>query len=1052
LTKEPWRAAVSRWGDPIWQLALLYHNDPKVACATTVRTFEQAISTTPANSEHALYRALLQQRQRRWRLARQSVLPRELARIAPNERVLLALWLIQKVDGPNLANISGLQSDVLITRMSNALLRVLPRHDLAHSPAGRAAMNAWLRQQLGFSTPIEQPNSKWEAAQLDWQATLEQIRDGIHTTIGKQHLPPACRDDIEDALTRKPEDEDRWWQRHAGLLSVLGILLVLLLIMVKPWQQTAPPAAAATEPSPQEIVEETLETWTTQPVSGTLHRRVWAVNERLPNTPVLVTELWLQADSPRHRVQVHKDGSLVEWQIGDGTKQLSHAAEPMYSSCQWQDPMVLDRIMRMYPATPEEQRIARDARLTLGAYGQGYHFLRTALAAPDLRSLGTQYTDETPVVLLSYTDAHTPTPRRLLLSIDPWEHQLRSVRELSGEGTQTTARELWRLEAHEILLTSASTTTPPWPPSRLERDRLVDPACPGLDEERVASLHNLVAYPFGLHLPTELPSDISRGALLSTTGITWDAYSPQSTRVILIGSDRWLMLYGPEYRSTYEIGGIQQGRWYVTLGEKQQQIIGSLCEPNRFEPDERWCMSSLQLIARGWTKDELLALIDTLAPVSPQTWIALDDIFLNPQPLSSEVKAVLADTFAAIHLPSEGILHTTAEYHKRVNPHRPERQDPYFVPPAIADPEDYTREEWLDISSTETRRKAITSTPDGTVTGVEINDGARNLYYMRSHGILVTDDTGSWWSDRLPITQGDWMLQRLLNTASPITLTESDNSWLLEQSSTISLPSSELNMSRYMTGTIPWANDLSSGTIVQRVWVDKRTALPQQTELVHVDAQGKTTLLEATRLTEWRWENDTPPDLFTLPPLPDDTITVDWHNDNLSEASLDLQPPSRVLMWPDTTGITVETDSDARSSLDALSQPNARLMQALSMSLEELDSLGVLKVTTYRMPPGDWRVTIRQGSRGLLRHILKYQSHYGRFDSASAWTSSEPVEVSIARQSHTAWLLEGSTNSALVMEIDDLLLHISSTSTSYLKGTVLMQLPNLEWVEVEAED
>jgi hypothetical protein len=100
------------------------------------------------------------------------------------------------------------------------------------------------------------------------------------------------------------------------------------------------------------------------------------------------------------------------------------------------------------------------------------------------------------------------------------------------------------------------------------------------------------------------------------------------------------------------------------------------------------------------------------------------------------------------------------------------------------------------------------------------------------------------------------------------------------------------------------------------------------------------------------------------------------------------------------------------------------------------------------MPPGDWRVTIRQGPRAFLRHNLRHNTANAG-EAQGLWLSSKPLKATIAGQQHTAWLLESASSTALVVEVDDLLLHITSPDTAYLEGSVLAELSKLEWEQVE---
>jgi hypothetical protein len=94
-------------------------------------------------------------------------------------------------------------------------------------------------------------------------------------------------------------------------------------------------------------------------------------------------------------------------------------------------------------------------------------------------------------------------------------------------------------------------------------------------------------------------------------------------------------------------------------------------------------------------------------------------------------------------------------------------------------------------------------------------------------------------------------------------------------------------------------------------------------------------------------------------------------------------------------------------------------------------------------------VTLRQGPRALLRNMLRRNN--GSFGSGyvynDARVSSRQIEVTIANQQHEAWLLRNNAASALVVEIDDVLLYIQAPE-AYLDGVLLEQLPALQWEDV----
>ena len=61
------------------------------------------------------------------------------------------------------------------------------------------------------------------------------------------------------------------------------------------------------------------------------------------------------------------------------------------------------------------------------------------------------------------------------------------------------------------------------------------------------------------------------------------------------------------------------------------------------------------------------------------------------------------------------------------------------------------------------------------------------------------------------------------------------------------------------------------------------------------------------------------------------------------------------------------------------------------------------------------------------------------------------MKLVVAGQQRTAWLLQSDLMTVLVVEVDDLLLHISTPDAAYLKGPLLAELSKLEWEETRTQ-
>jgi hypothetical protein len=739
MTDQAWRTAWSRWGDDLWSLALVRWGTRTAAQQALVRAFEQvyAANTPPADPYTALLHALLYGRRRSFLVVRPHDLPRPLRRIPPVERALLALWLVQDGKGDQLALVSGWTHHMLGQRLATALLPFLPRHDPARrTGAGWEALTQWLKQQLNLSsTPL--PDTVSPTILAGWQQALHRVRDLLVGAMGRQRAPSTVRDAIEVALFER-DDEPPAWQQKLGWLA-LAVLLLAGVWIVRPSSAAQSAAISATPPAPVDaraVVAHAIETWTTTPVSGTLHRRVWAIEPSIPDAPALVTDVWLGANSPRYRVETTHDGRLVEWQLADGTGELQYAARSDFSPCRWSTSTLQStRATLVFNVDAEQQQAVRDARLLGGAYGRGYQMLQTALRAPDLRSWGTRTENNAPVLLLGYTDPAQATRQRMLV-FDGHTQQLQAVRELVGDAVQTTARDLWRVEAEEHEPVDVSVTPPRRPRALIERNGVFDPTCLDLDKEYLLSLRALVGSDTGWWLPTRLPPDVQAAALIGNdiitpqTVATWQWQSPNA-RAVFVGGERSLRI-GVQQAFVNLDNSVVRGQWRVVFDRDYYILRAHLCRPpagfQACPPTER----SLVIEAQGWTEEQILDLIDSLAPASAATtWQTLRELFADPHPLDPQVQQVLAQALNASTV-QQGVVRSTVEVTHTlgvgqgdvvVDPFadRP-LSDPYAVPGEWIEPEQISIEHTVVVSDgvvqqarnhPPSQRNAVVRTGDG---------------------------------------------------------------------------------------------------------------------------------------------------------------------------------------------------------------------------------------------------------------------------------------------------------------------------------------------------
>jgi len=1042
MTSQAQRAQVARWGTPIFRLALLLTGERSAAEEATATAFAQTRDVPAAELESALYAALIRQYRphRRqlphWlRRSRSAALSGILLRLDPLDRLLLALWLLQGVHGEQLATLANSSLGGLATRFATIFKRFLDADDpIQTEPGAVEAFIAWLEQQLGPGKLSVDPAASHERlnTRIEWQATVDELRQLLRRAVERHHLPlPVVDTLIAETMTEPTAETSAWWQqRYAWIGAIVVSVGVLLFLLVRPGSDAL--TSASQGASADEIVQQVLDTWNTEPISGTVHRRVWAVDRQSQQPAASTTDVWMAGGSAAHRVEVRRDKRLVEWQIGNGTNRLDYAADPRFIGCRWGPGIGLfERQALTFTTTQVQQTAAREIRLTQGGYGVGYEALQAALTADDLRSFGTRIEDKTALLTLGYTNQRTSPPSQMLLRIDPLTKELQNVQQLALGGGQATAKDIWRLELVEQVVGGVSLVKPQWPGVVQVRDRVFDLGCLALHPNRIVSLRRMVNMPWGWQLPKTMPPNTTAAAIISSSASSDLVGVDSGTRAIFIGPGRWLSI-GNYFQSALPANSEQHGVWSVSLNENADSVFGIACQNL---DDQNRCAPSLAFAARGWTRTELLALVDTLRPVDTQLWRTLDNAFLDSQPLPSLVQQTLMQSLAELDAQGDK-LYIATEERMRTEPSQPVWNDPYYVPEAELFPPVSLQEEWIISDSNGLRYKQQRTTPDKILLSVETRNGDRVERYDRGIGsaYIWNEQPNAWWYG-VEQSTAERMITSLLSYAQPITLTDQGDTLLLEQLTLVPGANSALRP------PFPWIDDLLFGQYWQRLWLSQTTKLPQRLELVHVDEAGRETMLQSRTITALQQLATLPPaNFFALPSLPDEVLRFENGVIQLTPATrsvLEPQPLSRALMWPAGSGPVVQED-----------QNTADASLSLHIGTDFNPGQIPLKATTYQMPPGDWRVTIRQGPRDLLRYMLRYNRPLPGF-LPDTRIDSKAVPVTIAGEQRTAWLLRNTRSTVLVVEVDEVLLHITSPDTGYLEGTIAERLAKLEWVQLD---
>lgn len=1049
MPAHPLAAPVSRWGDAVYQLALLIADDRATAERLAVEAFRVARQAEAgAPSETALFGAVLRHaRTRRARLARlrrKHVLPRQWAALPAFERTLLGLWLLRGVDGPRLAQLARLEPDALVTRLAGVLAPAI------EEPADEA-FSAWLSGLLGLaaSVPAYALEPALRAARAARQRRLDQLAAQLRDVLSV-HLPPGCAEAIE-ALDEEPSGA--WRRSPIWGAAVVAATLAMLLLVIAPWRGREAPAATSSAPgsdTPAALVRHAIDSWGIEPGDGTHHRRVWAVEDELerrakllPNLRAFrtpqphITDIWVDPGGESFRWEVTRDNQIVEWMLGDGDGRLEYAVNTPYSACEWIDVGILGRTARRFDAPADVQKEVLQTRQKLGAYGMGYHVLRQALAAGDLRSYGRRIEGDNQLIALGYT---APDGRAMVLLFDAQTRQLRSVREVATQGAQATPRDLWRLEADESMEASLPRGRPGWVNGRsMLQASLLDPACPELRPEYIVSIRTLAARDIWWaqpYVPRELPPGIERMLLLSPTPFTPGSWSMQDLSLLMVGPERWMRL-------RLEQGGVAPttsrkiGEWDVNLTSDDGQMRASLCRPAQVDQNTRYCSPGIELIATGSTEPELLAVIEQLTQVQPGNWRSLDGLFMDGAPLPAETKQLLMRAVDAALPPADGVLHSETTHESRVDPQRPVWQDPYHVPLDVLQPPSIRERRWLRYEGGVLREQWDEQlAPDGTLLSALAGDGSSVSNYSRSRAELTLEAnyTLPWWlnGDPLPLA----LVLPVLESTEPITVSTVRDGILLQQPAGTALDN--WGWTNWFVAT-PWTGDVE-GRVERRVWLDPASARPRKAELLLIDDAGGETLLHRAVVTQSS-SGAAMPDRSTLDPaaLPRETVvyrrTDPARPAEISATGLDFRLPERVLVLPDA-------EADALRGYQA----NTNLEAALNSTIYDIDRSGFVDERRYQLPGMAWTLVVRQGPRDLLAHLLRSNMLNSINQNQPGLNrTSEPVAVILDGRPSTAWLIQNDSPPLLVAELDGVLLMVVGPNAEMMRGPVAEALGRMVW-------
>lgn len=578
------------------------------------------------------------------------------------------------------------------------------------------------------------------------------------------------------------------------------------------------------------------------------------------------------------------------------------------------------------------------------------------------------------VVTLGFRDDRATPARTVLLLLDGRTHALQAVRELVGDATQTTARDLWRVDKEETL-TAVPTVLPKQDErAAIKSDEVIDPACPGLERDYVLSVRRLATMPYvQLPLPTPLPSNVVKAALINPASTSTNTlFGSNNVQLVLRSAGGWLRLRvnGGPVSSTGGTNVVQRGAWTVQFAVDNTgsaPVAATVQRSNDGDPSSSVPYAGLMLSidASGWTHEQVLDVVDRLQFPDVHTWPTLAPQCLDPHPLPADVERVLAGAQQALATLPNGTFHVTMNVSAHTQPQQPERTDPYHIPTSITAPTAWTVEQWATMRDGKASPfKQVSTGKDGTLLNASVATPSQYRWYeaRAQTALQSTQQSFNPYSFRnSEQVLGVDLARPLLAWDTPITMTVDNDLWRFEQ--VIPGNAQELVNSGFWTALIANSalvsyapmNDLPRGTIVQRVWLDQAQLLPRRWEVIHRGPSGAETMIHAIDVRPWSTLAAPEESFWTLPPLPPDTVLATFDAPNTSVPNdpgtlsvsqrralpttidtvggpISLTPPKQALVWQPESGLTINNDMPYHSPATVPAQGPGGLLESLLYS------------------------------------------------------------------------------------------------------------------------
>jgi hypothetical protein len=478
---------VRQQGTTLYRLAVLLTNQISEADQLMRRMTQRAIKEPQETSFHSLLALLLQEAERQhkrhskklFRLSLQAQPSEGELYAGPNrtspftdlpfgQRRILALVSQLGYDDAHTGQALGLAQEQAASERVAALegLAAAAELKLPHAVSNDFCFGVRKQMQLHNDRELLEPHLRSHLALCRecqaylrvWNELSERLDQNLRSTMRQLSIPAALQSEllgtIEHASQKRP-----WWQtflsgRPARLSALAAVVVALIAALVLPGFFDGPTTTTATQSRLSEqdlraMLERAYDLHFQAPRgSGVWHAR-WEARWYFPNGKYAPMHLdaWYDGSEPsRYRFQaVHASGgALYELQVSDGMRELWYALGPSYFDSLYGNLGITPETEQLVRRrlSPEQLQEAGRLRLESGAWNIGPSYLKEALRASELQTLGRQPLGNRTVQIVSFVsqsslgfpkDHPLYSPRiTVLLGIDVEDGRLRLVTELDG--------------------------------------------------------------------------------------------------------------------------------------------------------------------------------------------------------------------------------------------------------------------------------------------------------------------------------------------------------------------------------------------------------------------------------------------------------------------------------------------------------------------------------------------------------------------------------------------------------------------------------------------